>query len=84
MQKNLNHNRKSSLDSTKTMAQNNYQNALQNIARYATELRNANQALQNYTETEFLAIKIFLEKIKNYPNTKLFQKTKTRPTQLYN
>lgn len=74
VQKTLNTRRKQVLDSTKQNAESYYQAALSNLSRYAVELRNANQALSDYNEVSFSAIRVLLEKIQKHPNTKLFEK----------
>lgn len=74
VQTRLNSNRKSILDRSKNDAEAYYSRALNDLAKYATDLRNANQALLNYQEVDFSAIKTFLEYIKKHPNTKIFKK----------
>lgn len=74
MQTSMNADRKRRLDNDLQNMEGYYNNALDNLIRYSTSLRNAQQALVNYSEVEFSAITVFLEKIKQHPNTKSFRK----------
>ena len=74
MQTSMNSERKRQLDSDLRNAEEYYTNALENLIRYSTSLKNAQQNLINYNEVDFSAITVFLEKIKQHPNTKSFKK----------
>ena len=73
-QKSLNTVRREQVNRDKNNAELNYANALDALTRYATLLKNAQQELINYSEVDFSSIEVFLEKIKNHPNTKDFRK----------
>lgn len=70
----MNADRKRQLDTDLRSIKSYYNDTLDNLIRYSTSLRNAQQALVDYNEIEFSAITVFLEKIKQHPNTKSFKK----------
>lgn len=72
LQTSLSSNRKESLAYTARNAERYYNDTLESLSSYANNLKNAQQALSDYEEANYSAIKVFLEKIKNYPNTKEF------------
>lgn len=73
-QKSLNTVRREQLNRDRSNAESNYASTLDALTRYATILKNAQQELINYSEVDFSSIEVFLEKIKNHPNTKDFRK----------
>lgn len=74
LQANLNQNGRQTLERNLQRAQDDYTTLLENLASYATRLKEAQQCMTNYNEIDFSAIRVFLTKIKQYPNTKYFNK----------
>lgn len=72
--KQMNSERKSTLENNLNYAKQNYERNMTEFSRLKNEYMQAKKAFDSFEEVEFDAIEIFLNKLKEHPGTKLFAK----------
>lgn len=73
-QKAMNQSRRHQLEDNLKYAEQNYNNNMQQYAELRNKYLQARKAIDTFEEIEFEAVEVFLNKIKEYPRTKLFAK----------
>ena len=73
-QKAMNQSRKHQLEDNLKYAEQNYNSNMQQYADLKNKYLQARKAVDTFEEIEFEAVEVFLNKIKEYPRTKLFAK----------
>lgn len=73
-QKAMNHSRRRQLEDNLKYAEQDYNNNMQRYAELRNKYLQARKAIDTFEEIDFEAVEVFLNKIKDYPKTKLFAK----------